>query len=212
MRRTWGAVGIVAAALLVGACDNTADGTPTEGSPASEAEKPSQSKTGPGQFIDKAPKVVNPLDIEAAQTDPCSTLTKSQLTKFGGGEAGKESKSGGKVVGCTWKIGRFGTASIHMEFDPGPTKSGLGDMYAQNEQGMYEKEEWRPTDVDGYPGVITTSDSYAKEYGSCNLITGVRDNIYLVSSVSLSEDDNVEKTCDGAKNAAKAIISTIRGG
>lgn len=150
----------------------------------------------------------DPLDVARFVTSPCEALTKAQLDDFGGAEPRPRTMDSGKQE-CSWDFGTNGRTNIGLWFQPGPTGSGLSDVYAQNEQGNWDQGYFEPTEIEGYPAVFVAINEH-RDRGDCELSVGVRDELYA-QVVVLATSKVGRASCEAASNAASAMIKTMAG-
>lgn len=169
---------------------------------------PSTPPSVEGQHIGKAPRVSSPLDVARFGQAPCDLLTDAQLADFGG-ETGTQDTSAGGEERCRWQFGTQKDSSAISGFYPGPTKSGLSDLYVNSEQGAFREGYFEPTEVVGYPAVFAAGSDH-RDSGSCELMVGVRDDTYMHVSTQAPAGKGREG-CTAAENLAAAMIKTLGG-
>jgi hypothetical protein len=85
-------------------------------------------------------------------------------------------------------------------------KNGLSDTYRGKARfkGYFE-----PTEVDGYPAVFNDLGDYRND-GTCNITVGISDTSEFRVGVQYTKLG--AKSCDRAKEAAAAVIKTVKKG
>lgn len=176
---------------------------------SSGGSDPASSPTPPADTapnVKLAPAVANPINPGAMVGQPCGILTKDQLSSFGAKPGTTEEFGPGKA--CSWK---FGDRDFGMRawFDPGATKSGLGDIYANKQQHTFDKGYFEPTTVGGQPAAFANIGD-SRPQGSCVLDVGVNPN--LVLTISIDAYGTGKKSCTAASNIAAKMIDTLKSG
>jgi hypothetical protein len=151
--------------------------------------------------------VDDPLDASRFITDPCAVLTREQLDGFSVGGLGIPTTSGGvaKYAGpfCSWHADPELDSTMAVGFITG-NKNGLADMY----RGRERFEDFRPVEVDGYPGVFANSPDL-RASGSCDLAVGVSGTLMIRASEQGQLD--AHGACERAVQVARAALKTLRG-
>jgi Protein of unknown function (DUF3558) len=197
------ALGVAAIAVLVGGCSAKEAGSPTGPAPTSGAGKQTGSpSTSSGSGGGSAPKVSNPLDASKFLTQPCSSIGPDKLRSLSVSAQGEPDNS---PVGptCQW-IERDAGSSLEVGFLTG-NKNGLADTYRGRDRfkGYFE-----PTQVDGYPAVFNDLRDFRGD-GTCNITVGISDTLAFRTAV---QDGKLgQKSCDRTKQAAAAVITTLKG-
>jgi hypothetical protein len=189
-----------AALVLLAGCDSSGgtSGTPTT------APQPTSTGNGAG-----APKISNPLDLTAAEADPCAVVTAAQLQAYGiPGVAGKKSSTA-PGSGCLWPGG-----TTDAEMSPAvnilPAGTSLETIYAKK-GSTYPVFEPQP-DVQGYPAAIALAVDQRKD-GSCELFVGASDEkAILVTFQSFEKSKYFADPCAGATEFANLAMTTIKAG
>lgn len=205
--RTLITAGLASAMLLAGCSGESTGGT---GEPTTGQTVPS-SPANSGLPHSGAPKVAEPIDAAAFESDACAILTQQQLKSVGMTLDDTESDpdfAAGPT--CDWFLSPVRAGSIHgalLTANP----EGLSLTYAKNDAG-----EWglfKPTSIAGYPAVIVSRADDRKD-GHCNLDIGIRDDLVFSIDVSASFDEspNRKDPCGAAKKLAPLAIETMKGG
>jgi hypothetical protein len=189
-----------AALVLLAGCDSSGGttGTPTN------APQPTTTGNGAG-----APKISNPLDLSAAEANPCGVVTAAQLQTYGiPGVTGKVSTSA-PGAGCLWPGGL-----TDAETSPGvnilPAGTNLDSIYAKKDS-TYPVFEPLP-DVQGYPAAIALVVDERKD-GNCELFVGASDEKAILFSLqSDGKSKYFADPCAGAVEFANLAMTTIKAG
>lgn len=201
---------------LLAACDDGGEqGLPGTDPPTNQA--PSSTSTGPatpppgsdGENIGKAPPLPKPLDTARFEKSPCELLTKEQLGEFGGATGRPGTVAGSDTPECVWELGANNTVRIAAWFQPGPTRSGLGDVYAQNEQGLWSEGYFEPIKVGDYPAAFASIDD-GRDDGFCRIALGARNDVYI--SLEVDAGAQGRKSCTAAENVASKVLETLTSG
>jgi hypothetical protein len=195
-------LGVAVGAMVVCGCSTKEAGSPnaapTSGSRESTSSSPTSTSSGGGG----APKVSNPLDAGRFLEQPCSSIGPDQLRSL---NVSGEGKSETAAVGptCIW-INRDAGSSLELGFLTG-NKNGLSDTYRGRDRfrGYFE-----PTEVDGYPAVFNDIGDYRDE-GTCNITVGISDKLAFRTAVV--DRALGGRSCDRTKQAASAVITTLKG-
>jgi hypothetical protein len=193
------AAGAAALALLAGCGDSGGTtGTPTT------ATQPSGTGNGGG-----APKIENPLDVKAAESDACGTLTPAQVQAFGlPGVTGRvnNTAAGG---GCVW-VG----VNTPAKMSPGlaflPDGTNLSTILP-NKDTTYEAFEQLPA-IQGYPAYMALVADLRKS-GDCSVLVGVSDvKAILFSFQSEEGSPKFADPCAAVTEFADLAVTTIKAG
>lgn len=193
-------VGTAALALLAG-CNPSGGGTTDT---PTNAPQPTSDSNSAG-----APKIQNPLDVKAAEADPCGVVTSAQLQAFGlPGVAGRVN-SNELGPACMW-LG----ASTPAKMAPGiaflPDDTNLSTILP-NKDTTYEKFEQLP-DIQGYPSYMALV-SDQRSGGNCSVLTGVSDTkAILVTFQSDKGSPRYADPCAAATEFATLAVTTIKAG
>lgn len=193
------ATGVLATALVLGACGSDVGGTPEVGGTTGAAGSSTASGAG-GQ----APEVSNPLDAASLAASPCDALSSPDLSALGfaGGEQRPSGESG---TACVWheaqERGNRVDLSVVTE-----NASGLDAVYEQRSGNEY----FEPTEISGYPAVYTaTLDE--RDDGGCGLWVGLNDRDTLFILTNYDYGPGVSDPCATADRVAKAAIANLGG-
>lgn len=192
----------LAAASLLAACSDE-----TTGAPGTEPQ-PTQGQTS-GLPHSGAPKVDNPIDTAKFEADPCSVITKQQLSGASiPVEETKPKPDGVAGPQCTWyppfEWGQFTGAFLTAN------TAGLSVEYQKNDAGEWEFFE--PLVVDGYPAVFSGPLDHRKD-GKCAISVGARDDLaYHLLLQADQEGPYYKNPCAGAKKLAAMAIQTMKAG
>lgn len=193
--------GLAAASLLAGCSDETS------GAPGREP-RPTQGQTS-GLPHSGAPKVDNPIDTAKFEADPCSVITKQQLSGAGI-TLEKVDPQPDESFGpqCSWyppfEWGGFSGAFLTANTE------GLSVQYEKNAAGEWKYFE--PLTVEGYPAVFNGQADHRKS-GKCSINVGLRDDLtYILSLTADQEGPYYKNPCDGAKKLAAMAIQTMKAG
>ncbi|MFD4644602.1 DUF3558 domain-containing protein [Lentzea sp. NPDC058436] len=190
--------GTAALVLLAGCDSGGTSGTPTN------APQPTGTGNGAG-----APKISNPLDLTAAESDPCAVVTAAQLQTYGlTGVAGKVNTTA-PGAGCSWP-----GVVTDAEMTPGvtilPNGTSLESIYAKKDSTypVFEPQ----ADVQGYPAAVALAVDQRKD-GSCELFVGAsEDKAILFSFQSFAKSRYFADPCAGATEFANLAMTTIKAG
>jgi hypothetical protein len=198
--------GIAVAVALVAGCSSKEVGSPTATSGGSQPTG-STSTSNPGGS-GGAPKVDEPLDASRLISQPCLALAPDQLQALQLPAQGKPdtdsetAKSAGPS--CSW-FDRDAGYGVDVGFLTA-NKNGLSDTYRG--KGRF-KGYFEPTEVDGYPAVFNDLGDYRND-GTCNITVGISDTSEFRVGVQYTKLGT--KSCDRAKEAAAAVIKTVKKG
>jgi hypothetical protein len=189
-----------AALVLLAGCGSSGgtSGTPTT------APQPTSTGNGAG-----APKISKPLDLSAAEADPCGVVTAAQLQSYGiPGVTGKVNTTA-PGAGCLWPGG-----ITDAETSPGmnilPAGTSLESIYAKKDS-TYPVFEPLP-DIQGYPAAIALVVDQRKG-GNCELFVGAsEDKAILFSIQSFAKSKYFADPCAGATEFANLAMTTIKAG
>jgi hypothetical protein len=201
--------GMAVAAALVAGCSSKESGSPT-GTPGGSGSQPTDDPTStsnPGGS-GGAPKVTDPLDASKFISQPCGAIAPDQLQALHLPVQGKPdtdsetAKTAGP--GCSW-FDRDAGSGVEIGFLTA-NKNGLSDTYQGKDRfkGYFE-----PTEVDGYPAVLNDIQDYRSD-GTCNITVGISDTSEF--RVGVQDTKLGVKSCDRAKEAAAAVIKTLKKG
>jgi hypothetical protein len=193
---------VVAAAVLLAACDSGPTGNPS-GSTAAPAATGGQSSAGSTR---EAPRVSSPLPTGELVTNPCSALSTSQLNQLGIAPPGRASTNQAGP-NCKW-VGAANPSNTAAVGVMTANHNGLSDIYAGNEQKKFAYFE--PTQVDGYPGVYAES-ANDRANGFCSVWIGLTDQLVIGVSMILTTGSNKTHPCDSAYAVGKAVIEHLKG-
>lgn len=201
----YGAVGLLAAALGISACDATQSGQPHSDRPsASASELRSVPHSHPTQH--GAPQVDRALDVSTLETDPCTALSDSQREKLGLKSGEDNSKNSGTY--CEYEYSNDSGNQVTVGVS-NKLKQGLNDVYARRGQLAY----FEPSTIDGYPAVYAAANADLRDEGSCQLYVGLTDKDVVRLTALLYEGTNdYPRGCDVAKLTAKTMIENLKGG
>ncbi|UJW32490.1 DUF3558 domain-containing protein [Saccharothrix sp. AJ9571] len=155
----------------------------------------------PAQPVSAVPKVARPLDASKYVADPCASLTAAQQEAFN--VTSSRVNSDGRGSGCIWKLGD-GSTSTGVSYLTS-VDTGLGNLYALNDIGWWDRGYFEPTEVGGYPAVfVDLTDLRAQ--GDCGVAVALSDRLFFDVSMRTAKGNDV---CVGAGNVAEAILHTI---
>ncbi|WP_434448934.1 DUF3558 domain-containing protein [Lentzea sp. E54] len=191
--------GTTALVLLAG-CDSSGggDGTPTN------APQPTSTSNSAA-----APKVSNPLDLKAAEADPCGVVTAAQLQAYGlPGVVGSVNTTAPGPA-CLWP-----GSITDAEMSPGvivlPDGTNLESIYAKK-GSTYPVFEPQP-EVQGHPAVIALAVDQRTE-GSCEIFVGASDDRVILFTIQSDEKSKYfADPCAGVTEFANLAITTIKAG
>jgi hypothetical protein len=199
-------------AILVAGCSNKEAGNPTGTPGGSTGSQPTGSTStsnsgGPGA----APKVNDPLDASRFAGQPCSALAPGQLQELHLPAQGKPDTDSevARTSGpsCSW-FDRDAGSGVGVGFLTA-NKNGLADTYRLNAQGRFKEGYFEPTDVAGFPAVFNDIQD-GRGDGSCNITVGISDTSEF--RVGVQDTKLGQQSCDRAKQAAAAVIETVKKG
>lgn len=196
------------AMLAVGGCTQTSGGTP---SPTSETPTPGSaaSSTEPSTTSGAAtaPGITNPLDVSKFMADPCLSITSTQAADLTLSPEGKrvEIESG---QACAWTYGPGQAYDVTVSYSVPDAGNGLQNLYNLNTAGQYDNGYFEPTTIDGYPGAFN-SVVQDRMRGRCQLSVGLNERSLLF--MLITGPDNTD-LCNGAANAATAVVETVKRG
>ncbi|PXY31630.1 DUF3558 domain-containing protein [Prauserella muralis] len=193
------ATGVLAAALVLGACGSDVGGTPETGAPTSAAGGSPATSAG-GQ----APDVADPLDAAPLASSPCEALSAADLATLGFAE-GEQRPSGESGTACVWheeqERGNRVDLSVVTE-----NANGLDAVYEQRSSNAY----FEPAEIAGYPAVYTaTLDE--RDDGGCGLWVGLNDSDTLFVLTNYDYGPGVSDPCSVADRVAEAAITNLGG-
>jgi Protein of unknown function (DUF3558) len=201
-------------ATLLTACTSSRNGEPTAetGPTTSGRGGTSSPATSAGNDTFGAPRVSNPLDATRFLTQPCTTLSQTQVSKFNISKPG-ESDTDSQIAkasgpGCSWKADGESARSYGMSFLTG-NKKGLSDIYRGQKQ-FNQFAYFEETTVEGYPAVFADGTD-GRAQGFCDIKVGISETL----AFRAGETGGVSRgptSCDGAKQLAAAVIATLKGG
>ncbi|MET9232168.1 DUF3558 domain-containing protein [Lentzea sp. NPDC003310] len=191
--------GIAALALLAGCGESGGTtGTPTTTTQSSATD------TGSG-----APKIENPLDVHAFETNACGALTPAQLEAYGlPGITGRvnNTAAGG---GCIW-LGTNTPAKMSPGYSFLPEGTNISTILA-NKDTTYEAFEQLPA-VQGYPTYMALVADNRKD-GYCTAVMGVsNEKAMLFSFQSSAGSPKAADPCGAVTEFANLVITTIKAG
>jgi hypothetical protein len=199
--------GLAVAAAVVAGCSSKEVGNPTATPRDTGSQPTGPTSTSSAGAPDGAPKVNDPLDPSRFIGQPCGVLKPDQLQALHLPAQGKPdtdseiAKSAGPS--CSW-FDRDAGSGVEMGFLTA-NKNGLSDTYRGKSRfkGYFE-----PTEVDGYPAVFNDLADYRSD-GTCNITVGISDTSEF--RVGVQDTKLGAKSCDRAKEAAAAVIKTVKG-
>lgn len=211
----WGltktSAGIAVAVVLVAGCSDKQSGNATPatttggGSTSTEQTTPTTTSSG------GAPAVKDPIDASKFAPQPCTSLSATALKALNISKPGKPDTTSAVAQGsgpsCVWNsddqpVGRtYGVGFLTAN------KNGLSDTYRGGKKafpGYFE-----PTEVSGYPAVFNgLADD--RSSGSCNVTVGISSSLAFRVGLQGARDVGA-KGCDVVKEAAAAVIQTLKG-
>jgi hypothetical protein len=197
------ATATVLAMLALAGCSKETSGSPGPSNVGSTASQLASSS--PGGNLPRAPAVKNPLNAAKFISNPCLTVTQSQIQQFGSSEPG-ESTGSGVGAGCLWHLGQDGLTGVSVSFIPEIT-DGLTHIYKQNAANFFKDGYFSPLDISGYPAAYNeVADN--RNGGQCGLTVGFSDQ--SIFSVLIQGHPNTDG-CKAAVNITKAALQTIQG-
>ena len=184
--------GFVTTALLVTSCSN--GGNPTI------AQTP-VSSIFPGVGV---PKVEHPLDIAAAEKNPCGVLSSEEIESLG--EKIRNSSTDYSPIGglsCFWHLEGAGLIAT-VTPSAGHSVRGLTDVYAMRAYGVHPA--FTPITISQYPAIISDTSS-----SSCYIMIGVRDDkTYGVHGDFGSESPNISEPCVATQKIGEFLIARLK--
>jgi hypothetical protein len=197
--------GLAVVAVLVAGCSSKESGSPSAATTVPETGTSSTSTSSGGGGSNDVPKVSNPLDASRLVTQPCAAIAPADLQAMKVPIEGKPDTSSELGPTCMW-FDRDTGSGVDVGFLTS-NKNGLSDIYKLNTQGRF-KGYFEPTDVNGYPAVFNDLIDYRGD-GTCNITVGISDSFAFRAAV---QDTSLgTKSCDRAKQAAAAVIKTVKG-
>jgi len=154
---------------------------------------------------DGAPAVISPLDISAAEKDPCGIASKQQIESFGDvlQNIKQESTSGSFGPSCTWDFGRASSLLIGPP-PPGRTIRGLSDIYQKGKANGFLS--FSPTTIANYPAVVID-----RSRGNCDIVIGLRDTqIYNILYSANPDSPNWGIECEVTRKAGEFLIEYLK--
>lgn len=215
MRHTTPTIVVAVALLAITGCSNTEPGK-ADAAPAPEVStQPSENDTSPEESEAVpgygAPKIDNPLELDAFQQAPCETLASDQVTEIlGDGVAGQPDLSGTVGPTCQWAKSRS-TAQVDLAF-PDASDLGLTGIYKAKQSGKYGFLRELGS-ASGYPVIAYGYEDRSMSAGICGVRVGTSDRATIDIAISLSAE-NVGKTdpCEAGRDIAEMVIGNIKGG
>jgi hypothetical protein len=196
---------IACLAIVVG-CSSATGGT---AQPTTSTDSPGSSSTSPsakpsGSAASDVPKVSNPLPADKFYADPCAVVTPAQVAALGVNAQGKNTTTG-LGPSCGWidpnLVGGLSIGILKLN------TQGLGAPYSRKSQAAY----FEPLTIQGYPAVLTDRDD-DRAKGQCGLHIGIADNLDVYIFTNPHREPLMSKSCEFAKQAADAMITTLKGG
>ena len=156
-----------------------------------------------------APKVTHPLNTTKYEQNPCSVVTAAQLQALNNHGTGKSFTN---AVGpaCDWTDDAT-ISTIQVTFySHGAYAIGLTATYMiKDKQYSY----FQPTQIAGYPAVLTDSGGTHGDKGSCVVYVGLADDLQAAFQVDLIESSPGYATaCTPAQQFANDGMQTMKSG
>ncbi|WP_410660133.1 DUF3558 domain-containing protein [Amycolatopsis sp. lyj-112] len=194
MRRS--VVLLLAAAALVAGCSGTKSGTAS----TAPSSAPAESSGSAGA----APKVSNPLNTTAIDSDACAALSAAKLAELGYGEGEKRTTSRGPGCSLFAQDDRLNQVEVSSVTD---ASDGLEAVYAKRADDAYFEE----TQVSGYPAVYAEAID-GRPNGKCGLFVGVSDQRVVYILVQYDNGAGASAPCPVALKVGEAMIETLKEG
>lgn len=189
-------------ALLAG-CGSGSDTTDTSKQPATSSVN-----------MHGAPKVQEPLDTEAFQQKPCSTLKPAQLRgiKMGSTKGESDDSTGGPS--CEWTDRFTGPSDSTIQVTYMVNGAGLKYVYQQKDVFEYFREL---PPIQGYPAVAGSSlapqTPTPEKAGSCDVHVGVTNDLVVLTQITLGDESPYQDDpCGRARDVATEVVKTLKAG
>jgi hypothetical protein len=146
--------------------------------------KPGQASPAPSSVpapTSSVPAIVNPLDTNKLQADPCSGLTAAQLAPYMGPIRTVERADADNGPGCNWfqEDGHLAGASMHVY----PKLAGVNGLY---DSGSFFPYFERAGLVGGYPATHSAQGTGPQTSGDCETTVAVAEHgifgVYVTAS------------------------------
>ncbi|MGY6656530.1 DUF3558 domain-containing protein [Amycolatopsis sp. TRM77291] len=185
--------------------------TPTvNGSPTPTNSGPGSSASNSAGLPPGVPKVEHPIDLARFKQDPCTALTKTQITELLGPNTETLPRPDGSAgPACRWSIPSTTEPRIHVIFS-NFGDSGTAKFYAAKGTTYQLLEPLEP--VDGYP-VTAYGDKDKRAEGECSVALGTSDTQTVsINLVQSAANVGRKDPCEAAREGAVRVLATIRGG
>jgi hypothetical protein len=150
-----------------------------------------------------APHVPTPLNADRLTTNPCDSLSSSQIGTLHMVAPGRQTQGPFGPM-CQWLSAAYATNTMNLALITG--NGGLGNVYGKKAQQAY----FEPTTIDGYPAVYA-SQIDDRSTGTCALWVGVTDQRMVHVEAQLSDGPNRPNPCPATASTAKAMIEHLKG-